>query len=59
MKGTGMSVIAKQLGNSVKICEKHYAHLSPNYIASEIEARMPKFGLIEKGNIKKLELGYL
>lgn len=57
MKGTGMSVIAKQLGNSVKICEKHYAHLSPNYIASEIEARMPKFGLIEKGNIKKLELG--
>lgn len=39
--GTPMSVIAAQLGNGVNICEKHYAHLSPSYIADTIRERFP------------------
>ena len=36
MKGVAMSVIAAALGNKEAICAKHYAHLSPSYIADTI-----------------------
>ena len=44
-RGTPLPVIAAQLGNSVRICEKHYAHLSPSYIADTIRANMPDMGI--------------
>ena len=36
MKGVPMSVIAAALGNQEAICARHYAHLSPSYIADTI-----------------------
>lgn len=36
MKAVSMSVIAAALGNLEAICAKHYAHLSPGYIADTI-----------------------
>jgi len=42
LQGTPLQVIATQLGHSdTRICEKHYAHLSPNYVASTIRANLP------------------
>lgn len=36
-KGVSMFKIAKLLGNSVVICERHYAHLCPAGLAEEVE----------------------
>ena len=45
-KGVHLSIIAAQLGHSdTRICEKHYAHLSPSYIADTIRANMPDMGI--------------
>ena len=55
MQGVPMAVIAKQLGNSVKICEKHYAHLSPDYVSETIRKRLPKFGIADDTNIVKIK----
>ncbi len=42
MKGVPMGVIAAQLGHSdTRMTEKHYAHLSPSYVADTIRAAMP------------------
>ncbi len=43
MAGTPISVIAAQLGNSEAICAKHYAHLSPGYVADTIRANFKRF----------------
>jgi len=42
MRGVPMAVIAAQLGHSdTRMTEKHYAHLSPNYVADTIRAALP------------------
>lgn len=47
-RGTPMAVIAAQLGHAdTRICEKHYAHLTPNYIADTIRANFPDMGIVE------------
>ena len=44
-RGVPMAVIAQQLGHaSVKVTEKHYAHLAPSYVADEIRRGAPSFG---------------
>jgi integrase len=46
MRGVPMGVIAEQLGHAdTRMTEKHYAHLSPGYIAETIRARFPNLGL--------------
>jgi integrase len=46
MKGVPMGVIAAQLGHSdTRMTEKHYAHLSPSYIADTIRASLPALGI--------------
>src|SRR5262249_51626341 len=46
MRGVPMGVIAKQLGHAdTRMTEKHYAHLSPNYVAETIRASLPTFGV--------------
>lgn len=40
-KGVSIFKIAKLLGNTVPICERHYAHLSPAGLAEEVEFRAP------------------
>jgi len=43
--GVPMAVIAQQLGHaSVKVTEKHYAHLAPSYVADTIRKGAPVFG---------------
>jgi integrase len=52
MKGVPMAVIAAALGHSdTRMTEKHYAHLSPSYIADTIRAHLPSFGIISETNL--------
>jgi hypothetical protein len=40
-----MAVIAKVMGHrDTRMTEKHYAHLSPNYVDDTIRARLPALG---------------
>jgi integrase len=41
-----MSVIAAALGNSEAICARHYAHLSPGYVADTIRNAVGDMGLV-------------
>jgi len=46
MRGVPMGVIAAQLGHSdTRMTEKHYAHLSPNYVADTVRAHFPTLGI--------------
>jgi hypothetical protein len=48
MKGVPMGVIAAQLGPAdPRMKERHYAHLSPNYVAATIRAALPAIGIVE------------
>ena len=47
-----MPVIAKQLGHAdTRMTERHYAHLSPSYIAETIRAKFPTLGIVEPSNV--------
>jgi integrase len=49
MRGVPMAVIAAQLGHKdAKITSKHYAHLSPGYIADTIRAAFGSLGLVPR-----------
>jgi len=55
MKGVPMAVIAAQLGHAgTRMTERHYAHLSPDYIADTIRAHFPNLGIVPKTNVKRL-----
>jgi integrase len=52
MKGVPMGVIAAQLGHAdTRMTEKHYAHLSPNYVAETIRANFPVLNLSEEAQV--------
>jgi integrase len=52
MRGVPMGVIARQLGHSdTRMTERHYAHLSPNYVAETVRAALPAFGLVDDTNV--------
>lgn len=52
MRGVPMPVIAQQLGHKdTRMTEKHYAHLSPSYVADTIRQNLPTLGVIEESNI--------
>ena len=52
MRGVPMAVIAAQLGHSdTRMTEKHYAHLSPNYVADTIRAALPATDPDKRSNI--------
>lgn len=47
-----MGVIAAQLGHSdTRMTEKHYAHLSPWYVAETVRTNMPDFGIVAAGEL--------
>jgi integrase len=49
-----MGVIAAQLGHAdTRMTERHYANLSPSYVAETIRAAMPVLGIVEKSNLSK------
>ncbi len=55
MAGVPMAVIAQQLGHSdTRICEKHYAHLSPSYVADTIRANFPKLDILKESNVRRI-----
>jgi integrase len=55
MKGVPMGVIAAQLGHAdTRMTEKHYAHLSPNYVAETVRAALPALGIVDKSNVASI-----
>jgi integrase len=51
MRGVPMGVIAAQLGHSdTRMTERHYAHLSPNYVAETVRAALPALGIVDKSS---------
>jgi integrase len=56
MRGVPMGVIAAQLGHAdTRMTERHYAHLSPNYVADTVRAALPALGIVEKSNVAALK----
>jgi integrase len=56
MRGVPMGVIAAQLGHAdTRMTERHYAHLSPNYVADTVRAALPALGIVEKSNVLALK----
>ena len=52
MRGVPMGVIAAQLGHAnTRMTEKHYAHLTPNYVADTVRAALPALGIVEPSNV--------
>jgi integrase len=55
MKGVPMGVIAAQLGHSdTRMTERHYAHLSPSYVADTIRASLPALGDFKPDNVASM-----
>ncbi len=55
MNGAPLAVVAAQLGHSdTRMVEKHYGHLSPNYVADTVRATFGELGIVEKTNIASL-----
>ncbi len=58
MRGVPMGVIAAQLGHAdTRMTERHYAHLSPNYVADTVRAALPALGIVDKSNVAALKAG--
>ncbi len=56
MRGVPMGVIAAQLGHSdTRMTEKHYAHLSPSYVAEAVRAALPTMGIVDNTNVAPLK----
>jgi integrase len=56
MRGVPLGVIAAQLGHAdTRMTERHYAHLSPGYIADTVRASLPNMDLVGKTNIASFE----
>ena len=55
MQGVPMRVIADQLGHAdTRMTEKHYAHLSPSYVADTIRAHFPKLGIVGWSKVSRI-----
>ena len=49
-------VVAKNLGHAdTRMCERHYAHLAPSYVAETIRSQAPKLGIVEPGKVTQLK----
>jgi integrase len=57
MHGVPLGVIAAQLGHSdTRMTEKHYAHLSPNYVAETVRAALPALEIVEPTNVETMRI---
>jgi hypothetical protein len=46
MNGMPLMVVAKNLGHrDTRMVELHYGHLAPSYVADEVRAKAPKYGI--------------
>ncbi len=58
MAGAPLNVVAQNLGHAdTRMCEKHYAHLAPSYVAETIRKFAPTFGTVEKSNVAPIACG--
>jgi integrase len=56
MKGVPLVTVAAQLGHSsVKVTEKHYAHLSPGFVASSVRDAIGSFGIVADDNVTEFK----
>jgi integrase len=55
LKGVPMAVIAEALGHAdERITRKHYAHLSPSYVASTVRETVAGLGIVQPDNLVTL-----
>lgn len=55
LKGVPMAVIAEALGHAdERITRRHYAHLSPSYVADTVRRTVAGLGIVEKDNVVSL-----
>jgi integrase len=58
LRGVPIAVIQKQLGHAdTRMTERHYAHLSPNYVANTIRAELPLLANFQPSNVVALKGG--
>ena len=49
-------VVAKNLGHAdTRMCERHYAHLAPSYVAETIRGQAPKLGIVKPSKVAQLK----
>ncbi|MCW6529719.1 site-specific integrase [Sphingomonas sp. MMSM20] len=54
-QGVPMAVIAEALGHAdERITRKHYAHLSPSYVADTVRGAVSGLGIVSPGNVARL-----
>ena len=57
MRGVPLAVIAVQLGHvDTRMVEKHYGHLSPNYVAETVRAAFGKLGIFEPSKVVPINI---
>ena len=57
MRGVPLAVVAAQLGHAdTRMVEKHYGHLSPNYIADTVRAAFGSLGIAVESNITPISV---
>ena len=57
MADVPLVVVAKNLGHAdTRMCERHYAHLAPSYVAETIRSQAPKLGIVEPSKVARLTL---
>lgn len=56
MRKVPLAVIAEQLGHAdTRMTSKHYAHLSPSYVADAIRAGFPNLGIVSNDKVTVLK----
>ena len=56
LRGVPMAVIAEALGHAdERITRRHYAHLSKSYVADTVRNAVTGLGIVESGNVVRLE----
>lgn len=56
LRGVPMSVISRALGHSdERITRRHYAHLSPSYVADTVREHVAGMGIVETDNVVALK----
>ena len=57
MKGVPLAVVAAQLGHaSIAMCERHYGHLAPSYVADTVRAALGDLGVVVPNNVTPMKL---
>jgi integrase len=58
MSGAPLAVVAAQLGHSdTRMVEKHYGHMSPNYVADTVRANFSSLGIVQTENVTPIRNG--